>query len=66
MPLNACLPPRPVQAGLLWLPSRAKFLQRIGETDASAAAAAAKFVRVATAVVQHVESLYDGPIPALA
>lgn len=50
------------QAGLMWVPSRAKFLQKLGETEDSAARAAAAFMPAAEGVVAHVESLYDEPV----
>jgi len=46
----------------MWVPSRAKFLQKLGETEDSAARAAAAFMPAAEGVVAHVESLYDEPV----
>lgn len=52
-----------VSTGMMLLPSRAAFLESLGESDASGGDAAA-YVSAATKLCAAIDSLYDSPMPA--
>jgi len=52
-----------ITAGLLALPSRDSFLERIEETEESAKIRALELLPLVNKLVEYVESLYDEPMP---
>lgn len=53
-----------VSAGLMTLPTKQSFLERIGETQESAENIAKELIPLVDTLVQSIHSLYDEPMPA--